>query len=187
MPKSKAPKRGTIDYVDMAESANWNVAADYARLKVMRHLHAIDDYILTARYGFATLAAEFEMPDPNVKVRARIQALHRLAQTLRMLIRNTRFACKTKDKPILDNKRQDIERVEKLIPKSYYTIHDDRSGTSQYKVNEDMFVQCVNILENISEELNEPLNRADLIFTSTEEFDPKKAFEETFERLTTTG
>ena len=67
------------DYEPMPE--NWNVADSYSKLKIMKLLVEIDDYIKMAKTGVAELSDEF-IVNLQTKIAARIIALNRLNMTL---------------------------------------------------------------------------------------------------------
>ena len=92
MPKS--------EYFDSHETSNWNVAADYVKLKIMKPLYNADEYELIAEFGTSEMIQEYMVSD-NIKNIARVKALKRLLKTLQMIINNTIFAIKKADVNIL--------------------------------------------------------------------------------------
>ena len=177
------------DFVDMSESGNWNVAADFTKFKVMKPLYDADIYEEIALFGTTDLIEEMVTFDnnPNMKNIARIKGIKRLLRCLSLLVSNTQFAVKKKDKELMKKFKTDLEEVKKVLPFIEKKTTDQRKNTTTIMIEEDIFQKLLDILVNIKAKINEPLNRADLIFTSFEEFDPKKIKERTKEELINQG
>ena len=114
------------DYTDSSQSdhGNWNVASDYAKMKIMKHLYDADVYEVIAIFGYYDLIDELGM---NVEVDTlKIHGFKRLVNTLLMLINNSIFAVKKKtskkghkktDREILEHYRSELKKIKTLIPK----------------------------------------------------------------------
>lgn len=158
---------------DDNNSGNWNVAGQYSQLKIMRHLFAIDQYILMSRFGAIEFFEELNLNQNQINV-MKINGIKRLHNHLIMLISNTLFAIKGKkeDKETLINQKKLLINIKPLINSSYEEIYSEKTKIVQFKIKENIFEDILNKLCLISEEINEPLNRSDLIFLGTENIDP---------------
>ena len=165
------PKKS--DYVDFTESGNWNVAADYVKLKIMKHLYLADEYELTAIFGTGEMVDEF-ITNEQMKVVGRLKALKRLRKTLDIIINNTIFAVKKDDKPKLEDLYKELTKWDRAMIFCEIINYDMRTKSKTIKINETVFKKVLDGLIKIKKDLNEPLNRANLIFTEVEEFDPDK-------------
>ena len=163
-------KKG-YSYIESSESGNWNVADSYSKLKIMKHLYEADQYETIATFG-AEGMVEGIMLDESLKNVARVNALTRLLKCLSMIINNTIFAVKSKDKETLKKLKKDLKEVGKAIPMVSSVITNQRTRTNEIKIEEKIFRGLLDILIRIKSDINEPLNRADLIFSSSEEMDP---------------
>lgn len=166
------PKKN-IDSIDLSETGNWNVASDYTKLKIMKWLFFADEYEVIATFGSSDMLEEYEIDD-KMQIMNRIKSLKRLVKTLELIIRNTIFAVKSSDKATMTNSLKLIEKVKGIIPVTYKLLTDPRSHQTKYKIEEKKFEHVLDILIGIKTEINEPLNKADLIFTHREEHDIKK-------------
>ncbi len=161
---------------ETSESGNWNVAADFTKLKVMKPLYECDIYEEVATFGTTDLWSEMVDFDdnPNMKNTARIKGIRRLLKTLSLLVSNTQFAVKKGDKPKMQKFKEDLENVKKVLPYIESKTFNQRDKTTTVVIDEEIFQKLLDILINIKADINEPLNRADLIFTHRDEFDADK-------------
>ena len=139
----------------------------------MKLLDEVDYYIKVANFGTAEMIDEFTV-DEETKTLAKITALKRLQKTLEMLVNNTTFAVKKADRKLMLQYRETIIKVREALPKTEKTIRKESiGGNSQTKViNEVAFNKMLSFLEKFHHSILNPLNRADLIFQSVDEFDP---------------
>lgn len=166
---------------DDNDTENWNVAKSYALTKVMRWLALLDEYETVARFGTIELAQEFEISE-DIRTRARLKALSRLAHGIERLIRNTIFAMKDpKDLELLTSYKDIVIQINSALPMAQSRAVDQRNNMNSITINEDMFNKLLSALVHISEQINRPLNRAGLIFRVFEDFDPDKMKEELME------
>lgn len=157
----------------LSETGNWNVAADFSKLKIMRQLYLADDYESVAKFGTSLLYDEFTNPYPQDVLRKK--GFERLVDTLIKIIDNSIFAVKdpeSKDK--LNTLRSELCRIEKLIPKLSRTVKKRLSSPPQLEILNEVFNPIFERVRIIKSEINEPLNKNDLIFTNRKEFDKKK-------------
>lgn len=179
--------KGTSLYEDkvMSDYGNWNVASDYARLKIMKQLYLADEYEIIATFGFSDLIEELTT-DFSVDV-LKIRGFKRLIKSLIMVIDNSKFAVKGIHKKTLNNLRGELQRYWKVIPTLYKYKRNEKNKTQELRLEQNEYNQAIERIIEIKSEINEPLNRYDLIFTHKEEFDPKAAKEQIKADLTQRG
>ncbi|MFX1589220.1 MAG: hypothetical protein ACFFC1_13785 [Promethearchaeota archaeon] len=172
------------DGYNISESGNWNVAADYSRLKIMKPLYLCDSYENIARFGHDELIdelANFNIPNDVL----RLNGFNRLVYELLRLIDNTKFVLRKKgSKEEAEKLEKELRQVLKIIPTLSRTIKT-RKG-SFVKINDENFIPVLKKVSEIKSKLNVPLNQNDLIFTHKEDFDPqaykKKIMEDAMRR-----
>lgn len=170
---------------ESSETGNWNVAADYTRLKIMKLLYHLDEYEIIATFGTSELVSEFVTSD-ELKDIAKIKAIKRLHQTLTMLINNTKFAVKKDGRDRLHKFLEELEQLTALFDHIKIETRNERTKQKITRINEKPFAILLKALIKIKAEVNEPLNRSDLIFFgSNEEYDPKQMKEMLIHRLST--
>ena len=155
---------------DFTDTGNWNSAKLYSEVMIATPLFEAKIYERIARFG----TNEFEeLPflDETLKQKKRLDAIVWLVDTLQVIINNSTFALKSKDKPKVLEYLEKLQEMEELLPS--LQIKKENLGRLMIKIDEDKFKTMLKHLTRIRRELKEPLNRADLIFTHVEEFDPK--------------
>lgn len=164
-------KRNKEENYNISDTGNWNVAAEFSRLKVMKPLYLSDVYEDVAKFGFSSFIDElsnFNIPLDQLK----IKGLERLLDELVKLIKNCKFAMK---KPgtleSIETLEKHLESVKKLIPGIYNII--TKQKTRIIKIIPDKYNRVLNLLLEIKSKINEPLNQNHLIFTDKESFDPQ--------------
>ena len=173
--------------IDISESGNWNVAGRYTDLKIMKWLYLIDVYEEMAKFGTSSMIDELTITE-DIKNQARVVALSRLFHTSLKLIKNTRFAVRLKDyKNRIDEFLKDLLELKKLIPIVSYNSFNQKTKKSGILVDTIKFNFVLDKLIDINSEILEPLNRANLIFTSVDEFDPDKIKKQMEEDITFAG
>lgn len=169
------------------ETGNWNVASDYAKLKIMRHLYLIDEYELIATFGSSSFFEELQQYNMNTDF-LKISGFRRLVKTLIMLIDNSEFAIKKKqDKEELPQMKEILKKIYSLIPILYNTTKNDIKRTQEIRIKKEDYDKIFEKVVNIKVELNGILNRSDLLFLDKEEFDPKKYKDELMDYVATHG
>lgn len=170
---------------NISELGNWNVASDYARLKIMKPLDFSDHYENIARFGYDTLIEQLEnfgIPLDTLK----LIGFERLLNELIKLCGNVKFAMKvagTAKK--LEDLEKELIKVRKIIPLLSKTIKKQK-GKEVVLKNENYY-KILDYVVEIKAKLNEPLNKNHLIFTDTKEFDPKAYKKQIMEGVTTRG
>jgi len=172
---------------NISDYGNWNVAADYSRLKIMRPLFNCDVYENVAKFGYDSFAEElahYGVPNEGL----RLMGLDRLIHELLKLIKNAKFAMKVKGtREELDKYEVVLMKILKITPKISKVKVNQVKGTKVTKIHEQVFNMVLNKVLQIKSEINEPLNKNDLIFTNKEEFDPVAYKKTIFDRATTRG
>lgn len=160
-----------LDSIEVSETGNWNVADLYSKLKIMKPLALLDEYERIAEFGSKNPDEALMIPE-SMKAQLRYDALLRMAKELEILIRNSKFAVRTKDADLMKKFFKEIQEIREMIPKAI-EITTDLSQRKTMMIKEEVFQLILKALKNMADEIHSPLNRADLIFTSVEEFDPK--------------
>ena len=177
----------TFDDGDMiSEYGNWNSAADYARFKIMRPLYLADEYETIATFG-STDFEEEGLSEDNIDL-IKIKGFSRLVKTLVLVINNSLFAIRKKpEKEKLEGYLKELKGFYKVLPTLHRKQIDQRRGSSKIVLNQENFDKALERVSEIKALINDPLNKHDLIFTHTEEFDPVRAKEEFIKRATEIG
>lgn len=172
------------NYVEpVSETGNWNVAFDYTKLKISKLLVELDEFQLISMFGTSELVEEF-MINEDMKNMARLKSLERMLKTLMMVIENTKFAIKKKeDKKLISTYYQRLKNVEEVFPTIKREI--TKNEKKIIEIDETNFKIVLDILIDIKCSLNTPLNNADLIFNSREEFDPDKFKRDVMNKMST--
>lgn len=179
------PKRD--DNKEVSETGNWNVASDYARSMIMEEIYLAKEYSRIARFGTTTLQEELEGIYGN-KQEMQLKGFERLLDCLITLIDNSLFAIKNKnDKKKLNGYRITLKKIEKIIPKLYAQIINNIKKTRELNINYKVYHPVLETVLKIKSRINEPLNKAHLIFTDKEEFDPKEFKKRMKERMVNKG
>lgn len=102
----------------------------------------------------------------------RVEAFRRMIFCLRQLIGNCRFSIeKGIDEKIIAGLIQRIDNVEDVEDGIAVEQVNNITKETILKINERHFLTCFNILRNIKDELNFPINRAGLIFRQGDSLD----------------
>ncbi len=169
------------DILEDQGKGNWNPAKHYSNLKVMKHLYVFDELQSVALFG-----SEFFL-NQNELSSSRIEALKKMAYTLKVLIENTHFAVKKGLQADMDKFYEKLGIIESFIPKTYKKINNFVTKTHIIKINEEYFKILFERLIQIKKEVNDPLNKSNLIFTFQEEFDPQAHKKKIFDEATGRG
>jgi len=152
---------------------NWNVAKGYTHLKILQLLYALDRYDTLAQFGTEDLDQDQLLSDNDISKR-RVEGLQRFHSTLKQLIGNVIFALKKDDKPSVEQMKTRLTNLNEFIPKTFENKEDRVSHENNFAIDEKLFAKVLEILQEIKDELNTPLNNANLIFRASEEIDLDK-------------
>lgn len=159
------------NYLDYSETSNWNIAKNYSESMILIPLQNIQSYETICIFGTLEMIDQFQV-DENTKNMARIMSLERYLQTLELLISNARFAVKKDDKLKLDELGKKLKKVLPALPMIKEHGLDQKNKKNLILINEEVFHRILNMLIKIKVDLLEPLNSANLIFTSNDSLDP---------------
>ena len=179
------PKKNFSEEDIISDYGNWNVAADYSRLKIMKQLYLADEYETIATFGFSDLLDELNI-ETNVDV-LKIRGFRRLIKSLIMVIDNSIFAVKGTHKEDLVKLRKKLNRYWDVLPKLFTYQVNQKIKTKELKIKPEEYDLALTGVIEIKSEINAPLNRYDLIFTHKEEFDAAAAKAALKKRLTEVG
>lgn len=171
-----AKQKGDVSDIDLGTDA-WNVADGYTKLKILRQLIQLDRWEIIAQFGTEDVDEDIVYNDARIKKR-RVEALERYISTLRQLIGNTIFAIKKEDVKKMQDYLNRLKTLTEFIPKVYDSSPADRINDEMFDINEDLFNKMFEILQEIKDDLNTPLNKAGLIFRPTEEIDLDKIMQD---------
>jgi hypothetical protein len=164
------------DTVISSGSDVWAVADGFVKIKILRLLIELDLYETIAKFGYKDnddmYYNRMEIPE------RRIEAVNRVIFYLRQLIGNCEFVVKKGQKQMLSSMVDRIEQVEKVVKGIYHIYYNDITKEDKLEINEEHFKVCFDILKNIKDDLNQPLNEAGLIFRKTDEIDVDKIMKE---------
>lgn len=157
--------------LEKSDTGNWNVAQYFVIMKIMKLLAELDILEVRARYGSNSTEEEFMMGFSDI-TRVRVNSIKRLPDTLRMLIGNTLFAIRRSDKKEFMMYHDMVLELKTLVPSTYEVIKDVRNNRDKIIINETNFDKVLDGLVYVKDKILLPMNKADLIFTAQEEFNP---------------
>lgn len=163
-----------------AGSDAWNVADGYTKLKILRQLIMLDRWDTIAQFGTEEIDEDRAYNDNQLKKR-RVEGLERFYSTIKQLLGNVLFALRKNDQPIVKALVDRIKNIEEFIPKAFEEKEDLISHSIDFKINEEIFNKLIEILQDVKDQLNTPLNNAGLIFRPSEEIDLDKIMNEIIE------
>ncbi len=166
------PKKDTTTGESViSESGNWNVASDFARIKIMIPLSKCEYYEDIAKFGYESIAEEligYDIPNDLV----RYTGLKRLVNELIKVCKNSRFAMKKgKTKEKLKEYEETLEKIKKVLHILVRIKINNVNKTKELIIITEKFDKIFEIVLEIKSSINSPLNQNHLIFTDKEEFD----------------
>ena len=170
---------------NISELGNWNVAADYSRLKIMKPLEFADHYENIARFGYDTLIEQLENFGIPLDV-LKLIGFERLVNELIKLCGNSKFAMKVGGtKKQLEDLEKELKEIRGFMPLFFKTVTKQRK--SFVVINAKTYYKTLDYVVEIKAKLNEPLNKNHLIFTDKQEFDPGAYKKQIMESAKTRG
>ena len=148
----------------------WNVADGYTKLKILRQLILFDRWDTIAQFGTEELDEDNNYNLNQINKR-RIEGLQRLQSTIKQLLGNVAFALKSTDTETVKVLIGRVKTTEEYIDKCYSVKNDMVSQEENFVINEKLFKMVLEILQDVKDKLNVPLNNAGLIFRQSEEVD----------------
>lgn len=155
----------------ISDTGNWNVASDFAKIKIMVPLAKCEYYEDIATFGYESMIEElmgYNIQNDSIKY----TALGRLIKELIKICKNSMFAMKkgnTKADLLIHEKN--LDKLRKLVHLTINTKNNNVTKTKEITINE-RFNEFLDVVLKIKSEINIPLNKNHLIFTDKEEFDP---------------
>ncbi len=171
---------------NISESGNWNVASDFASIKIMKPLDNCDHYQNIALFGHDTLYEEMMGHDIPVE-EIKLMGFERLVRELLKLIGNAMFSMKASGtKETMVKFEEELKLAIKIIPGLYKKVVTQKTKLKTIKLNEKYSKILERVIE-IKDLVNDPLNKNHLIFTDKEKYDPQKHKKEILERASKLG
>lgn len=153
------------------KSETWNTAQGFSITKILKILVVLDDYERIAEFGALTIEESLPLPQ-EVLTERRLQAIKRMCSELLMLVGNSRFIMRKIGAEELERIRDKLKKLRNFLPQVEIKNFDQRTNRYQKAINETHFFNCLEDLRQIKEDINLPLNRAQLIFPASDEIDP---------------
>jgi len=151
----------------------WNVAIGYTQLKILRHLYLLDRWDTLAQFGTEEIDEDVNYNSNQIKKR-RVEGLQRFHSTIKQLLGNVLFALGKKDQDLVKGLIDRANGVGEYLDQTHECTNDTLSYEENFTINEKLFKKCLDILEEIKDQLNTPLNNSGLIFRQSEEVDLDK-------------
>jgi hypothetical protein len=147
----------------------WNIADGFTKIKILRLIIQLDLDEEIAMFGRKD--DQDQTPFEEIPYK-RVESFEKFIFHLRQLIGNCKFAIERGiDEKIIQQFEERIDQVDAVSDAIASYFFNDVTKESSLKINERHFKNCLNILQNIKNELNFPVNRAGLIFRQGEEMD----------------
>jgi hypothetical protein len=105
-----------------------------------------------------------EVIPENFIPQKRISGLYRFKDTLKLVFENVSFVIKKESKTKFKDLREKLLDVESVLGSIKKTTYNHATQETTITVNEEWFTACLVVLQDIKEQLNEPINDANLIF-----------------------
>lgn len=151
----------------------WNVADGYTKIKILRNLILLDRWETIAEHGTEEMDEDI-IYDQNRITKRRVEAMQRFTSTLRQLIGNVKFAIKKGYKDQIKQHEERLDLVRDFLPDISETNENVITHEKELVINEDLFQKIFDILQDIKDQLNFPINASGLIFRESEEIDLDK-------------
>ena len=158
----------------------WNVADGYTKLKILRQLIMLDRWDTISQFGTEEIDEDIGIDNNGIKKR-RVEALQRFHSTIKQLLGNVLFALRKEDQNGVKEMVERVETAGEYVPKCFSTKEDMINHEDLFEIEEPLFKKIIEILQDVKDKLNTPLNNAGLIFRPTEEVDLDKIMAEIVE------
>lgn len=170
----------------MSETGNWNVADDFARVKIMIPLAKCEYYEDIAKFGFEAIEDEiinYQVPVEVVK----FKGLTRLVEELLKICKNAKFALKKRGtKEQIKKYEKILEDIKKVLPGIIQNEYNSVRKTNYFGLDNEKFNKVMKVTLEIKSSINDPLNRNHLIFVDKEE-ETEEEFKKRIEEELMTG
>ncbi len=183
MPKKDASTGESI----VSDSGNWNVASDFAKIKIMMPLSKCEYYEDISTFGYETIIEElmgYQIENDFV----RYTGLKRLVKELLKVCKNSRFAMKKPGtKKALGEYEDKLKQIKKILPSLVEVKKNHIDKTNNIYIIPLKFDKVLEIVLELKSSINFPLNQNHLIFTDKPEFDPHAYKNEMKDRMKNRG
>ncbi len=183
MPKKDSSTGESI----ISESGNWNVASDFARIKIMNPMDKCEFYKDLAMFGYESIMEEliyYQIPNDV----GRYKGLRRYVEELLKLCKNSKFAMKRAGtKEDLNEYESKLKKIKKVLPSLVDVKNNQISKNTELKIIPNKFDRVLEIVIEIESSIYFPLNQNHLIFTDKPEFDAHAYKKSMKERMTDRG
>lgn len=170
----------------ISESGNWNVASDFAKIKIMLPLTKCEYYEDIATFGYESIIEELNGQQISNGL-VRFTGFKRLVNELLRVCKNSKFAMKkTGTKAELEGYETKLEQIKKILPLLVDVKKNNVNKTKELIINGE-FIKTLAIVVEIKSSINVPLNQNHLIFTDKEEFNPHEYKKSLKERMIERG
>ncbi len=133
----------------------------------------LDRWETTAQFGTEEIDEDNIYNNNQIKKR-RVEGLERLHSTIKQLLSNVLFSMKKDDVTKIKDLIGRVDSAGEFIPKMFDEKEDVINHEITFEINEELFKKILEILSDVKEKLNTPLNNAGLIFRPSEEVDLDK-------------
>lgn len=148
----------------------WNIADGYTKIKILRLIIQLD---LDEEFALFGKKDDNDDAPPQIRNERRVEYFHKFIFHLRQLIGNCKFAIEKGgyDEKLIKNYEDRIEQIEEVSDGISDIFINDVTKEEELRINQKHFAKCFNILREIKDDLNFPINRAGLIFRQGDELD----------------
>lgn len=162
------------DIEEIKESGKWNIAKEYSEKKLLYYLLKIDEYQTTAEMGGKDLNEEFFSIINGFPIeQIRIKSLKWLIISLQVLVSNTKLAISPKAHKVrLKEIEKKLKKIKGSLVYTYKKNYNNINKTQKIIINEGVFNNFLEELVIIKEEVQEIINKNNLIYINVEEFSP---------------
>lgn len=161
--QKKGRGEGELPY----ESDVWNIAPQFNLLKVLKPLVELDKFEIISQFGTENI--EDILPEREIN-KKRVEALKRFRSHLLMLLQTCKFILKKEDKEKIEEYEKKLIGLKEFIEiNKLYRFEKLRHGDKleTLVINEKVFSIIFNVLIEIKVWINEPLNKAGLIYKAS--------------------
>lgn len=147
----------------------WNIADGFTKIKILRLIIQLDLDEEIAMFGRKD--EQEDISNEAIPYR-RVEYFQKFIFHLKQLIGNCKFAIeKGYDEKLIKYYNERIRQVEGVANGISTTFTNEVTKEEELRINEKHFKVCFEILQEVKDDLNFPVNRAGLIFRQGDELD----------------
>lgn len=165
---------------DYSQSEKWNIAKGYTILLIQNALVQAAQLETIARFGVESINYSLALP-MDQKNANRVEALERLCDKLQEIIASTAFSIEKRYKAQLESIEKQLDTALRIIPKLASEQMDFVTKNHKVVIDEKNFFIVHRSLRQIRRDLTFILDKNDLIFSSSDDWDEeslRRAWEE---------